>query len=580
MWQYADGNKHIVFLYIFLSVMASVVDLFPPFFLGRFLNEIQNNGIVSSNINYLSLQLFAIFIIPILFWAFHGPSRILEMGVAYKIDRNFKKYLLKCVMSLGLSWHGNRDSGDTIDKVNKASDGLFSFSSKIFQVISVIIRAVGTTIILISFNLTVGFLAIGILIGALTIIFAFDKNLIPKYKKINNLDNKMSAKVFDVISNITTVKVLNIEKPVQESLNKSFGSSFSIFQNIRIISELKWFTGSLLFRILVLVPFSYYIYTIYRNNLAFQIGTISSLYLYLSNLDNVFYTFAGNYEEMVVNKSRVLNAEAIEKDYEQLEKIIKPKVDNWTKIEIKNLVFKYQDHTSSENNIKNIDFNFQMGEKVALIGESGSGKSTFLKILHGLYPNSSAKLFVHKENALTEMETNFANIDLHTTLVPQEPEVFSASIKENITLLLDFTDKEIKKATDMAEFTNVLGLLPHGIDSVINEKGVNLSGGQKQRLALTRALLFSQDKNILLLDESTSSVDPENEVKIYQNIFKNFENKTILATIHKMNLLKYFDRIVIFSNGEIIDESTFADLLVRNQKFKNDWEVYIKNQKN
>lgn len=390
----------------------------------------------------------------------------------------------------------------------------------------------------------------------------------------------MSAKVFDVISNITTVKVLNIEKPVQESLNKSFGSSFSIFQNIRIISELKWFTGSLLFRILVLVPFSYYIYTIYRNNLAFQIGTISSLYLYLSNLDNVFYTFAGNYEEMVVNKSRVLNAEAIEKDYEQLEKIIKPKVDNWTKIEIKNLVFKYQDHTSSENNIKNIDFNFQMGEKVALIGESGSGKSTFLKILHGLYPNSSAKLFVHKENALTEMETNFANIDLHTTLVPQEPEVFSASIKENITLLLDFTDKEIKKATDMAEFTNVLGLLPHGIDSVINEKGVNLSGGQKQRLALTRALLFSQDKNILLLDESTSSVDPENEVKIYQNIFKNFENKTILATIHKMNLLKYFDRIVIFSNGEIIDESTFADLLVRNQKFKNDWEVYIKNQKN
>ena len=103
-----------------------------------------------------------------------------------------------------------------------------------------------------------------------------------------------------------------------------------------------------------------------------------------------------------------------------------------------------------------------------------------------------------------------------------------------------------------------------------------LSGGQKQRLALARALLFAQDKEIILLDESTSSVDPENEVKIYQNVFKVFSEKTIIATIHKMNLLKYFDRIIMFDKGEVVDGGTFDELMNSNKQFKNMWEEYIK----
>ena len=110
---------------------------------------------------------------------------------------------------------------------------------------------------------------------------------------------------------------------------------------------------------------------------------------------------------------------------------------------------------------------------------------------------------------------------------------------------------------------------------MINEKGVNLSGGQKQRLALSRALLFSNGKEVMLFDESTSSVDPETEVKIYRNIFDCFRDKTVIASIHKMNLLKYFDRIVIFANGKIIDEGSFDELLEKNQKFQRDWREYV-----
>jgi ABC-type multidrug transport system fused ATPase/permease subunit len=162
-------------------------------------------------------------------------------------------------------------------------------------------------------------------------------------------------------------------------------------------------------------------------------------------------------------------------------------------------------------------------------------------------------------------------------LVPQEPEIFSSTIKENITLGLPTKAEEIKRVIKLARFNDVVAKLPKGLKSVINEKGVNLSGGQKQRLALARALLFAQDKQVLLLDESTSSVDPENEAHIYEDIFKEYKSKTILASIHKMNLLKYFDRIVMFEDGKIVDEGSFRELLSSSKKFKRVWEGFVKN---
>ena len=118
--------------------------------------------------------------------------------------------------------------------------------------------------------------------------------------------------------------------------------------------------------------------------------------------------------------------------------------------------------------------------------------------------------------------------------------------------------------------------MPNGIESKINEKGVNLSGGEKQRLALSRSLLLSQTKDMLFFDESTSSVDSFTENKIYEKIFYEYKDKSIFASIHKLNLLKFFDRIIILEDGKIVDTGSFEELLDRNKKFKSDWEKNIK----
>jgi ABC-type multidrug transport system fused ATPase/permease subunit len=305
-----------------------------------------------------------------------------------------------------------------------------------------------------------------------------------------------------------------------------------------------------------------------------EAGSISALYMYLKSLTDSFMAFGGQYDSVVREKTNILNAEALENI--KIEKNTKNNsiFKNWKNIIIKNLDFNYnifhKNQSSKNLNIKIENLKVEKNKKIAIIGESGGGKTTFLKVLHGLYSNTKSNIYIDGINK----QTNFMDININSTLVPQEPELFSSTILENITFGVDFSKKEIYKILEIVQIEDFIKRLPNKLNSKINEKGVNLSGGQKQRIALARALLFAQNKELILLDESTSSVDPENEEAIYKNIFKYFSNTTFIASIHKMNLLKYFDEIIIFDNGAISDSGTFKYLLENNAKFKKNWNLH------
>ena len=572
LWQFADGQKLSIVFYLALFVFSNLVSLISPLIFAEILNEIQNNGIDASNINYLLLVVSSLLGATLLFWVFHGVARVIEKKVSFYIRLAYREYLLDGVLNLKLSWHGSRDSGDTIDKINRASNALFRFSSKIFLSIEIVIKVVGTAVVLYFFNPYIAFFMFPFIIASLYILFEFDKRLVKLYRKLNLLDNKISAKIYDSISNVTSVVILNVQESIMNNIKKVLLYPRETYmKNVKLI-EVKWFVGSVMFDILVVVPLAFYVLFIFKNNLAVEVGTISALYLYLTRLSDVFYTFGDHYEELIFQKTAVQNAQPIEDSFE-FGCTKKAAVPTWSEISIKNTDFRYEDTEHHIKHLEEVSLDLQKGEKIALIGESGSGKTTFLKVLHGLYDTAKAKISF---DGKTEQDTSFMDINLHTMLVPQEPELFSSSIKENVTFGVDYSDEEIQKVLELAQFNDVVEGLPRGLESVVNERGVNLSGGQKQRLALARALLFVRNKDIILLDESTSSVDPTNETKIYENIFNEFKGKTVIASIHKMNLLKYFDRIVIFDSGKIVDQGTFDELLKKNKEFKSNWDDFIK----
>lgn len=572
LWQFAEEKRSQIVLYVVTLLVANCILLLGPVIFGAMIGEVQRNGLHADNLGYMLLLLAALFGKEFFFWLLHAPARVIERMVAFCAMLNYRRHLLSGLLDLRLSWHSEHDSGDTIDKVNKAGQGLFEFGQNVFQIIETLVKLVGTTAVLFFFSPLIGSLVFVCAIMALAVVFQFDLRLIPQYRGLNEFDNKASAAVFDALSNITTVKILHIESAISKGVLARYVAPRSLFRSNVVLNEAKWFTGLMLFHAIAVFPLGFYIYRHVSMGISVDAGVLSTLFLYLTELMFVFYRFGSYYEQITVHKNRVANAESLEHAFVTRGSLARIALrTDWEHLHVKDLSFKYADKSISLN-LNQLSFSVRQGERVAIIGESGSGKTTFLKVLHGIYPKASGLLILDEDEPRA---TSFADIDLKTMLVPQEPEIFSSTIRENITLGIDYDDDTVMHAAQLAAFDDVIHALPQGLDSVINEKGVNLSGGQKQRLALTRALLFAKNKEILLLDESTSSVDPENEFAIYQNIWTTFKEKTIIASIHKMNLLKLFDRIVMFENSRIVDEGTFHELLKKNEHFKTMWDEFV-----
>jgi ATP-binding cassette subfamily B protein len=277
---------------------------------------------------------------------------------------------------------------------------------------------------------------------------------------------------------------------------------------------------------------------------------------------------------MTEKAADIESAEPIDKEFERIEEQIKTLLpSNWKEIQIKKLNFTY--NTDGRiNHLKDIDFNFKKGEKIALIGESGSGKSTILALLRGLYLPKSAEITCDNLTVKHGIQT----LKQSVTLIPQDPEIFNDTIRYNITMDMFANQKELDKAIKIAQFEKVVNRLEKGLESSVQEKGVSLSGGEKQRLALARGILAAKDSDIVLLDEPTSSVDGINEKKIHDNIFKEFKDKTIISSIHRLHLLNKFDKIYMFDKGKIIASGTYNEIR-KTPKFRKIWSKYIGSMK-
>lgn len=576
MWKYAETNRPKIILYVVLSVIANIIHSGDTLIIGLLLNTIQKQGIHQSNIWLLFLILGIFIVAEVLFWILHGPSRVMENTNAFIVRNNYKRSLLKGVADLPVEWHTDHHSGDTIDKIEKGTEALFNFSQNTFQLITAAISLITSFIALVYFDVSIGIITAILTIITLRILYFFDQKLIPGYREVNRMENTVAEKVYDAFSNITTVIILRIESLVLGSISDAMNRSHDQYLENHKNNELKWFSAGVLGRLIVIVTIAVYIFT-HINQGTILAGTIFIVYSYGDQLRKTFSNFAALYSQIVKQRVSVANSEELSEHFlsekDNRENHLPKK---WNTITVKDLSFSYHTEEGADLHVNDVSLMIKKGERVAVIGESGGGKSTFLKLFRDLYHPKHVELLVDNKKSAQ----NFASIRDSISLIPQDPEIFATTIRENITVGVNYSDKHIKKYTDIACFSEVVKRLPHGLDSSIVEKGVNLSGGEKQRLALARGLLASEDKDILLLDEPTSSVDMSNELIIYQNIFNGFKGKTIISSIHRLHLLSLFDTIHFFKNGKIIASGSFDELKEHSADFQVLWERYIKTRDN
>ncbi|MDO8260190.1 MAG: ABC transporter ATP-binding protein, partial [Candidatus Magasanikbacteria bacterium] len=233
-----------------------------------------------------------------------------------------------------------------------------------------------------------------------------------------------------------------------------------------------------------------------------------------------------------------------------------------------------EDEKNRKTTLDDISFNITNGKKIALIGVSGSGKSTVLSLLRGLHHPDSVKVFCDGKR----LRKGLKHLEDYCTLIPQEPEIFNNTIEYNITLGVHTDRKQLAEVIKLANLSELIARLEKGLKTNVLEKGVSLSGGEKQRLALARGLLAAKSSQILLLDEPTSSVDVENELKIYQNLFETFKDKVIISAVHSLHLLRNFDYVYMFKESHLIAEGDFNALL-EDDNFKVLWESYSQEER-
>ncbi len=575
MWHYAKGNRKNVVLYTACFTTSGIITTLEPLVIGVFLNTVQSQGITHENLLRLFLLLGLLMIQEALFWAFHGPARIIENKNAFIVRANYRRHLLKGIMSLPVEWHTDHHSGNTNDKIEKGTAALFSFSGRTFDILYSVIFLLTSFAALLIYDRIVGLLAIVISVATFAIIVFFDNILIPGYRKVNWIENSIGAKVFDILSNITTVIILRVEKLVYGSFSDMIDKPFDQFHANNKINEWKWFSSSMMGKLTVVVAIVVYILLHIKEG-PILIGTIYILYGFANQIRNTFFKFSYLYSDIVRYRTSVDNSEEIAKSFLLAKTVINERTlpHDWKSVAIKDLSFSYHGKDHEDLHVDNVSLSFSKGERIAVIGDSGGGKSTFLKLMRDLYTPKSVTL------SIDGMQTSdgFSAISDSISLIPQDPEIFATTIRENITLGVDYTDEHIEVFTDMARFTDVVKRLPKGLESSIVEKGVNLSGGEKQRLALSRGLLASFNKDIVLLDEPTSSIDTVNEIEIYKNIFEAFPTKTIFSSIHRLHLLELFDMVYFFRDGKIITQGTFEDLKNNSSEFQELWQKYMKEE--
>jgi ATP-binding cassette subfamily C protein len=233
------------------------------------------------------------------------------------------------------------------------------------------------------------------------------------------------------------------------------------------------------------------------------------------------------------------------------------------KIAIKNLDFKYQKH--QDLILRDISFSITQGQAIALVGSTGSGKTTLADLILGLLKPSSGKIEVDDKDIYTNISAWQKNIGY----IPQFIYLSDDSIKNNIAFGLEedeIDDDKLKKAIEVSQLTEFIGQLPEKENTKIGERGIRLSGGQRQRIGIARALYDNPE--VLVMDEATSSLDNITEKFIIEAIEKLKKNRTIIIIAHRLSTVKNCDQLYILKQGQIIEQGTYNELIVKNKEFK------------
>jgi len=530
-----------------------------PWMAAQAINSIQTGG--ADGLPSAAQWIAAIVGLQVVTWLLHGPARLMERNVGLRVRRSLADTLYGRLARAPLAWHERHHSGDLQHRVHQAGTALGSFSQSQFIYLQNLINLAGPVIALLLLSRLTGMLAIVGFVATAVVILRFDAALMVLAARENQAERRYAARLLDFVGNISAVASLRLQDATRKLLDTRLLAVFEPLRRTIVLNELKWCSVDLL--TVVLTWGLVVVYALTRSSVAaggtVLIGSLFMIYQYAQQASGVLGAMASNYQNLARMQTDFASADVIRDAPEPAERGA-PLDTGWARIDVHGLGFTHA--ASGRGGIDDVNLVLRRGERIALVGPSGSGKSTLLRVLAGLYDADRGHVAVDKVAHLGRRHV--ADV---ATLIPQEAEVFEASIRENITLDQPMTDADVARAVHVSALDAVLADLPLGLGTPMAERGFNLSGGQRQRLALARGVLAARDSSLLLLDEPTSALDALTEHVVHERLDTANPDACIVSALHRMSLLPHFDRVVFMVDGAVVDTGTADEVAARQPLF-------------
>ena len=479
---------------------------------------------------------------------------ILSQKFSLKINENLKTKLFKNIFQLEYSSYNSYEKAEIIQRMNEDADTFSNFFKDQF---SLIIDVISLIIFILRQSICMNTYLAYYILGTMILLSLFS---LWYYQKLNkqieeNIVKKKALLKYtlDNVKRFKMVKLLNRQgKEIGEYKEKNASYTDSNIKLINLIIFYEIISDHI---------------TYLKNPIAYLIGgisiiqgimTLGELTAYLNFTSKLFNCFLS----LGVNLESISNFNIITKKLNNLYNLQKEEKDNREYDLNGDIIYSNVSLIiEKETILKDINFRICKGEKIAIIGDNGSGKSILIKSLLGFY-EYEGNIYFNNHNV---SRINKANIRKYVELLVGESFLFSGTIANNIRLNYKQDSNKLKRILKICEILEEIKGLKNGIQTRIGENGIKLSGGQRQRVALARGLY--QDKNILLLDEGLNKLDNTTRKKVLENLYQENKEKTIIYASHNMELLNYVDRI-IFLNRKTTYIGTHQELMKHNREYK------------
>ncbi len=543
---YMKQNKVLLLFTILTSIIASLGYVFMAVLLQKLLDI----AVEKNMQQFIPMVLFSIFYFVML-GIFLYLQSLLSKRITCKIIKQIRTDVFKGIVSQSMGDFGKRNTADYLSIItNDVKMIEDNFLLPFFEVVQYTVIFISSFVLMIYFDVIVTI----VVFVAITLMFLVPSLLGKELeKRQNTLSSQLAdftTKLKDILSGFEIIKSYSMKQYVIQKFDKENSDTIHTKYNVDKLFALNEGLSSflaLMVQIVVLFLSAYFIITE-----RITVGTLLGMVQVSSNLANPLIMIFTNIPKIksiqpIIEKLTVLSK------YELNEVPKKQSATFNSAVSISNLSFAYE---KQNRVLDKINLHIEKGKKYVIVGKSGCGKTTLVKLLAGYYTEYSGKI-LYDNTDLNMMNEN--DIVQLSSIIHQNIYMFNESVYDNICLHEDYSKESIDKAVKASGLNDVIEKLPEGLLYEAGENGSNLSGGQKQRIAVARALI--RNKPILILDEGTSAIDMQTAYDIENHLLK-IEGLTIITITHnlKKELLELYDNIIYMENGEIIERGTFEEL--------------------